>query len=234
MQELIKIDGYDDILHQSIAVNSQEDLQRAAAFLMQIKQTKDKVEHSFNPIIEQAHKAHKEAITRRNEYLIPLENAEKITKQKISIYVTEQERIKEQEKQRQLAEMRRQEEERRKKIEEEALLKAQQFEALNKPKQVEHVLQQAQNKIEEEKQQAQIQQNVVQQFSPTKVETPTNIATRKVYKYRIIDVTKISRDFLVPDEGGIRKVVFALKKGAEKIVGGIEVYEECSISNRRV
>jgi len=53
------------------------------------------------------------------------------------------------------------------------------------------------------------------------------VSFRIVKKYRVVDETKIPREFLVPDMG---KITEALKAGME--VAGAEVYEEKVISSR--
>jgi hypothetical protein len=47
---------------------------------------------------------------------------------------------------------------------------------------------------------------------------------RQLKRYRVVDALAIKRDFLVPDEVAIQRVVTALGERAEQVVGGIEVY----------
>lgn len=52
----------------------------------------------------------------------------------------------------------------------------------------------------------------------------TDIKVRKVWKFKVVDKSKIDAKFLIPDEKAINELVRKLKKKAEDVVGGIEVY----------
>jgi len=69
-----------------IAVNNNDDLVKATACIRGIKGMMDKVNSTFDPIIDQAHKAHKEAIGQRNKYLKPLQDSEKKFKDAILVF----------------------------------------------------------------------------------------------------------------------------------------------------
>lgn len=49
---------------------------------------------------------------------------------------------------------------------------------------------------------------------------------RKIKKYRVLDPSKVKRDFLILDEVKIGQVVRSMGQAAEALVGGIQVYEE--------
>lgn len=57
-------------------------------------------------------------------------------------------------------------------------------------------------------------------------------ARRVVWKYRVVDASKIDRRFLMPDDQKITRQVQALHKEAADLVGGIEVWSEDDISIR--
>lgn len=57
-----------------------------------------------------------------------------------------------------------------------------------------------------------------------------SLPTRK--KFRIVNVDAIKREYMVPDEVAIQKVVTREGKRAEEIVQGIEYYEETGVSSR--
>ncbi|MFA5298154.1 MAG: hypothetical protein WC389_08110 [Lutibacter sp.] len=65
----------------------------------------------------------------------------------------------------------------------------------------------------------------------SKVEAVSGISTRKVWKFRIVDVNKIPREYMIPDEKFIGKMAEATK-GTKKI-DGIEFYSEDIIAARR-
>lgn len=54
---------------------------------------------------------------------------------------------------------------------------------------------------------------------------------RKNWKFRITDAAAVSQSFLVPDEVAIGKTVRALGLGAEKVVGGIEVWSDDKVAS---
>lgn len=72
--------------NQSISVNTPQDLAKATAVIKGIKSLMDKVKDSYDPIVDQAHKAHKEAIAQRDKYLKPLQETEKKYKAAILVY----------------------------------------------------------------------------------------------------------------------------------------------------
>ena len=58
------------------------------------------------------------------------------------------------------------------------------------------------------------------------------VSVRMIKKFRILNAAAIHRNFLVPDEKKIRKVVDSMGPDAETLVGGIEVYETPSVAAR--
>lgn len=72
---------------------------------------------------------------------------------------------------------------------------------------------------------------------PLTVRTPKADGTsvRMLKKYRLLDPSKLSRDFLIPDDDKIGKLVRAVGKDAEEMVGkgAIQYYEEPSIASRK-
>jgi hypothetical protein len=224
---IINIDSYNQVLAQSVTITNDADLGRAAQVLKQIKTIKTMVEKSFNPIIDKAHQAHKEAVKQRNEYLVPLDNAEKATKQKISQYTFEQQKIREIELEKERKLLEQQEIERKKKIEEEAVTKILEADA----GQVDEILINAELNLLRQEDITKGQIKCMEDYYLNPV-IPDNISARKVFKYRIVDANKINQEFLIPNETAIKKIVTTMKKTAEKIVGGIEVFEDNSIISR--
>lgn len=58
------------------------------------------------------------------------------------------------------------------------------------------------------------------------------VSSRKVWKYRVTDANAVKREFLDLVKSRVDAAVKSLGKDAEKIVGGIEVYEDESLSVR--
>jgi len=69
---------------------------------------------------------------------------------------------------------------------------------------------------------------------PPSIQPPkaAGISTKTVWKYRIVNPDLIAREFLVPDEQKIGKVVKAMGMDAVGVVGAIEVWPETSIGAR--
>lgn len=57
-------------------------------------------------------------------------------------------------------------------------------------------------------------------------------ARRTVWKWRVVDASKVDRKFLQLDETKIGQTVRAMKKDAADVVGGIEVYDEEDVTIR--
>ena len=55
------------------------------------------------------------------------------------------------------------------------------------------------------------------------------LSRAKVYKWRLVDKSKVKSDYLVLDEKTISRVVTSAKERAAEIIGGIEVYVEQSL-----
>jgi DNA polymerase III alpha subunit (gram-positive type) len=75
---------------------------------------------------------------------------------------------------------------------------------------------------------------VVESIAPvveSKFEQAAGISTREVWKFRIVDATKIPREYLIPDENYIGEMVRVTK--GKKQIDGIEIYTETVIYARR-
>ncbi len=106
---------------KSMTVASNEDYEQGEILLASCKQIENEIHATFDPIVDKANQAHKEAVAQRKKYLDPIEEGRRILKGKMITYQQEQERIR-QEEQRQA------EEESKRRSEEEALAAAVQAE----------------------------------------------------------------------------------------------------------
>lgn len=70
----------------AIVVNNQVDVSKATAVIKGIKRLMDKVKESYDPFIDKAHAAHKEAIAQRDKYLDPLKEQKKKYESAITDY----------------------------------------------------------------------------------------------------------------------------------------------------
>lgn len=198
--------------NKTITVNNDEDLGRATACIRGIKGLIDKVKQSFDPIVDQAHKAHKEAIGQRDKHLKPLQDMEKKFKDAILVFNKKIES--------EQTERIREANERLAKVAEENRLK---------------LLQESQNT--ENEWDKQVLQEKAQEIQPITVDAPKKaieqegLSIRKTWKARVIDERIVPRSYLIVDIARINK------EAKDELVrsfgiSGIEFYEESSASVR--
>ncbi len=60
----------------------------------------------------------------------------------------------------------------------------------------------------------------------------TGTAARTLQRFTVVDPGQIKREFLIPDQVKIQKVVTAMGMGAEEVVGGIKVIEQVSFASK--
>ncbi len=110
---------------KSIAIRDQESYDLAANMKMDLAALRKKIVEEFAPMKEAAHKAHKAITTKENEYLAPIEQAEKLLVGTLKAWTAEQERLRIAEQRRMEAEARaREEEDRQRRIAEAAAIRA--------------------------------------------------------------------------------------------------------------
>jgi len=196
---------------RSFTVATGEQYQRAADFLLVNKAMKKKIEEHHNPIIEAANKTHKLAVAAKKKFTDPIDEAERIIKPKMAAYVDAQEA------------KRRKEQER---LELEARAKAEK-EAMKRAK--------AAEKAGDAELAAQILDEAVSAPPVVTVESTVpqvkGISTAKIWTYRIDNIEKMSRLFLMANDQKIRDTIKAMGKDAEKLVGegSITVWQETSM-----
>jgi hypothetical protein len=199
-----KIKNYDNL---QVVIVDQASYNLESEKIKDIKSLIKEVEKTFDPIIKKAHEAHKEALNQKNRYLKPLEDVEKKIKLAMNVFIREQQRKLELEKLEKEKELRRQQEE-------EALKKAQ------------LLTEQGHTELAEKEIVKAIETPVVVTNLDNEVQKQKGVSHIKKWVFELIDETKVSKDFLVVDVKKIGKTVSALGKDAEKLIGGIKVYEE--------
>lgn len=107
---------------KAFTVSNNDDYTAGESLLATCKQIENEIHATFDPIVDKAHQAHKEAVAQRKKYLDPIEDGRRILKGKMIAYQSEQER-------KQREEQARLEAEARKRAEDEALALAAQAEA---------------------------------------------------------------------------------------------------------
>src|SRR3990167_488271 len=151
----------------------------ATEFLLILKSIQKEIDETFNGPIEAAHASHKSILAAKKKHSEPITEAERIIKIKIGSYLAEQEKIR-------IAEERRLQEEARKRAEEEQLAEAVALEASGESVAAEELIQ------------APVQAAPV--VLPKSTPKVSGISVKKMWKWRLMDATKVNREFLSVDE----------------------------------
>ena len=181
---------------QSLEITNQSQFQDSADFLKLIKAQQKKVEESFNPIIEKAYQSHKEAITQRDKYLVPLKQAETKLKGLMLGYTAEQER-KAREEQARLQKLADQEAEKLRKAFDAKIERAK---ASGKEEKVEM--------LEQEK------ENIIPITAPVvapQIEKPAGISYRDQWSAEVTDIMLVPREYLIVNLQALNKIAAATK-----------------------
>jgi len=199
-----------------IIVSDQETFGRAGEFLKGVKALEKEVSSTFDPIIDQANKTHREALAQKKRFMEPLEQAENIVKRAVSVYFAAEEKKRleiEAEAKKKLAEAA--------KIEDAGIALAE--EAIAKGDQ-EGAMQAVETA-------SVVSQGIVAQIAlPPEKPKFNGIAGRKEWKFQILDKAKLPMEYLTPDMAAIGKTVRAL--GDKARIPGIRVWQETGISVR--
>jgi tetratricopeptide (TPR) repeat protein len=198
---------------RSIAVRNDEEFQEASEYLRtRCKAMRKRIDLVFEPMRKRTYEAYQEVMQQRKTVEDPIIKAEKIVKRSISAYIVQQE----QERRKAEAEARKAAQEL---AEKEALERAAALEAQGRQEEAEAI-------IEEPIKAA----PVVVPVAKPKAE---GISVRKVWKFRVVDVSKVDPKFLIADEKKIGQIVRSMKQEAPSVVGeGIEVYTEDVVAAR--
>jgi hypothetical protein len=192
---------------RSFSVTNPADYEAAAAFRKEVLRPMMKeVDASYDPVIEAAHKTHKAALESKRKVYAPLEAADKSLDRMMGAYALKQRQEAEAEQRRLLAEARRREEDQR-------LAQAAALEMAGMKKEADAVLDAPASAISAP-------------VVAANVPKVAGLGVRELWKYRIIDRSKINPEWMIPDEVAIGAVVRQLKAAAAEVVGGIEVYLE--------
>lgn len=190
-------------LANSFSIASAEDFTRADEICCGLADLEKEIVNTFKDAKEKAFQAHRAITAAERKHLQPVQDARKVYKAKMSIYQTEMDK---------------------KRIAMEAEIKA------RLEKQQQEAVLEAAIDAESKGDKAQADNilntpceapNIILQNDTPKAKT----IIRTIKKFRILDISKISQEYMMPDEIKIGKIVRALGKDAEKTVGGIEVYE---------
>jgi hypothetical protein len=200
----------------SLIVRDQDTLDGAKSFLMDVKRLTEKLDNLYDERIDQAHKLHKGLLADKKQFMAPLELAEQITKRTIAGYLAEEDR------------KRREAEAERARIE--AAARAEAEKALK-------AVERAEAKGDSEKAQALADAAVAKMESaidaaPIIPDAPEagGLSLREDWKFSIADKSLLPREYLMPDEVKIGRVVRALK--GEANIPGVSVWSKRTVAAR--
>ena len=201
---------------ETIIVSDQETFSRAGEFLKGVRLLANEVASTFDPIIDQANKTHKEALAQKKRFMEPLEQAETIVKRAVSVYFAAEEKKRlevEAEAKKKLAEAA--------KIEDAGIALAEEAIAKGDQEGAMKVIETA----------AAVSQEIIAQVAlPPKKPQYNGISGRKEWKFQVMDKAKLPMEYLVPDMAAIGKTVRAL--GDKARIPGIRVWQETGVSVR--
>lgn len=195
------------------ALTTAQDNARAAEFLRGCKTLQAEVDRVFDPIVKAAHQAHKVAVGQKNEVLKPLQDAERIVKALMGEFA-----------QREAVRLRQIEDAARRAAQEEndrlAIERAARLEMEGRRAEAALVMNEA-------------EAPVLPVFVAPQARVE-GVSTHDVYSYRLVDVSKLKPEFLIPDEKKIAAIVRSMKEAASAIVGegAIEIQKSKGISAR--
>lgn len=207
---------------RSFSIATAEDAQKAADFLREVNGLKKRINDHFEPLRKASYDAYQAVLTSKADHLKPVESAEKTLKVKIGEWQAAEDarRAKEMQAAQEQAEA----EERQRREAEAEQLRADAAAAKRAGDQ-----QQA-DELRATARETLAAPVVVAVTAPAPVAKPTGVSTSYVYDFTITEPHLIPREYLVPDEVAIRRVVKALKDRTN--IPGVQVTKKPSVSVR--
>lgn len=196
---------------KKLVVKDEESNLKAQQFLKLFKGIKEEVVAHYEPMRKAAKAAYDTVLGEKKKYTDVIDSADKEVRQKSAKWWREEQdrREKEAEKARLEAE---------KKAEAEQKKRAAELKKAGHKDEAEEVLKAPPDIF---------QDDVMPEAPPEKED---GIGYIKEWKYKVTNLSKIKRDYMIPDHKTIAKVVKASGKLAEKSIGGIQVYEDQRMS----
>jgi hypothetical protein len=207
-KEIIEQVNSEVAIMAGIQITTREEYDHAAGILMRLKTMAKNVSDFFSPMVKAAHEAHKAVKARENEAMKPIEAAETDVKRKMSTWYAEQERI------RVTAEIKAAEERRAAEEKIEAARKEAATLAELSGEEVDILFDTA---------------PALKVIVPEQVKI-AGVSQVKVWNFEITDPAALPREFLIPDEAKIRRVVAAMK--GDTNIPGVKVVEGYSTRGR--
>jgi len=163
------------------------------------------VKEFTEPTIRAAHEAHKTAKAAENKLVHPLDEAERHLKNQLSNYYMKLERD------------RREKEQEERKRREEELRKAEEAAAAGNEEEADEILEKV----------------IKEEAAPVLVvpeKKTEGVSTRADWKWELVDIDKVPREFMMLDESKVTRYVKAMKKDAK--IPGIQIRESISVAVR--
>lgn len=200
-----------NVAGHEITVTDPASYEVAAGFAKEIKAAKDRVKEFFAEPKQKAHEAHKSITAKERELLAPLEEAERLLKDKMGAY--------------QLAERRRveAEAERQRQEAEKLVTLAAEAEAAGE------------TEVAAEAVALAALESAGVSYLPGKGGAPAGVrgvSSRQVWKFRVTDAEKVPRGFLIVNEAAIAGLARSFKDKPTMEIPGIEFYPEIVTSIR--
>lgn len=200
---------------REIQVKDQDSLSRANQGLLYIKKLKKEIKETFRPIKEKAKATLKEATAQEKRFLAPLEEPEEYLREEVKNYLDKQERIRKEAEEK--AQKEKEEAEKKlKELEDEKLKAALEAEERGDKDEAERILNETPEKSS-------------QILTPAPIRKPQTegIHTRTNWKFEVVDISKVPREYMMADNRKINLTVQALKE--ETQIPGIRVWPESSV-----
>uniref|UniRef100_A0A6H1Z7J1 Uncharacterized protein n=1 Tax=viral metagenome TaxID=1070528 RepID=A0A6H1Z7J1_9ZZZZ len=213
---------------EGLMITTQGQYEGANDFLKVVKGIQKQVKESFDPIIQKANDAHKEAIAKRDEHLQPLKDAEATIKRIMIAYDTEQ-RKKAEELQLKLEReaQRKADEEKARKEEQERQWreKAKQLEAEGNPEGARKALEKADQRALES-------QTVEMAIVPViaQPQAPKGASYREQWSAEVVDISLVPREYMVVNQQALDKIAMATKGTIQ--IPGVKFVSKTIMSSR--
>jgi len=206
-----------DIVAQAgaIVIKNQAEYEKADAFLVADKMLQKKIHEAFDKIVDDSYRTYVGARETRKEYLKPVLEAEKVVNRIMVAYDDKMEQKRIEEQRRVEAKARAEEEKKRKELEE----RAARWTAKGKEAKAEA--------LQEEAEEVQIVAPII----APKIDKIQGACYQINWKFRITDVNKISRKYMMPDMVKLGMLARAMKGTISE--AGVEFYSE-KIRKRRI
>lgn len=208
---------------KNLVISTQRSLELAAEFVRRLAKLKKEIVTTFKDPKEKAWETHKSICEAEKKHLKPIADTKQIVDSKMAVYVTHQERIAQKIADDKVAaerEILRIEAEKQARIEEEnrKIDEALKLEYEGKQKEAEAIISEP---IKAEVKTEDIQAPVVNIRPQEKID---GIHYRTDWLFEIVDIAKIPRIYMIPNESAIGKIVRINKEKAE--IPGVRIYSK--------